>query len=95
MSAYFIVEVEITDPAAYEPYKPMAAASVARHGGRFKVRGGKAELIEGSNPPKRTVVIEFDSVEAAKRWYNSPDYQDALKIRLRASKSRAILVEGT
>jgi len=94
MSAYFIVEVEVTDPATYEPYKPLAAASIEKYGGRFKARGGKAELIEGTGAPKRTVVIEFDSVEAAKRWYNSPDYQAALKIRQSASKARAILVEG-
>ncbi|HUK07716.1 MAG TPA: DUF1330 domain-containing protein [Stellaceae bacterium] len=94
MSAYFIVEVEITDPIPYEGYKPLAASSIEKYGGRFKVRGGKAELIEGVNPPKRVVVIEFDSVEAVKRWYNSREYQDALAIRQRASKSRAILVEG-
>jgi uncharacterized protein (DUF1330 family) len=94
MSAYFIVEVEVTDPAAYEEYKPMAGASVAKHGGRFIVRGGKAELIEGSNPPKRVVVLEFDNLEAAKRWYNSADYKPALALRLRAAKSRVILVEG-
>lgn len=94
MSAYFIVEVEITDPIPYEGYKPLAAASIEKYGGRFKVRGGKAELIEGVNPPKRVVVIEFNSVEAAKRWYDSREYQDALAIRQRASKSRAILVEG-
>ena len=94
MSAYFIVEVEVTDPAAYEDYKPMAGAAVAKHGGRFLVRGGKAELVEGTNPPKRVVVLEFDSLAAAKRWYNSPEYKSALALRLRASNSRAILVEG-
>lgn len=94
MSAYFIVEVEVTDPAAYEQYRPMAGASVVKHGGRFIVRGGKAELIEGSNPPKRVVVLEFSDVAAAKGWYNSEDYKPALALRLRAAKSRVILVEG-
>jgi uncharacterized protein (DUF1330 family) len=94
VSACFIVEVEVTDPVAYESYKPLAGASVEKYGGRFKVRGGNAELIEGVGQPKRVVVLEFDDLAAAKRWYNSPEYQEALAIRQRASKSRVILVEG-
>jgi len=92
--AYFIVEVEVTDPAAYERYKPLAGASVARHGGKFLVRGGRAETLEGGWEPKRIVVLEFPSMEAARRFYDSPDYQEALKLRLAASRSKAILVEG-
>ncbi|HZS85570.1 MAG TPA: DUF1330 domain-containing protein [Stellaceae bacterium] len=94
MPAYFIVEVEVTDPAAYERYKPLAGASVARHGGKFLVRGGRAETLEGGWEPKRIVVLEFPSMEAARRFYDSPDYQEALKLRLAASRSKAILVEG-
>jgi uncharacterized protein (DUF1330 family) len=94
MPAYIIAEVEVTNPAGYETYRPLAGASVAQYGGRFVVRGGKAELVEGSQEPARIVVIEFADTAAAKRWYNSPEYQEALKVRLANSKGRVILVEG-
>jgi uncharacterized protein (DUF1330 family) len=94
MPAYIIAEVEVTNPAGYETYRPLAGASVAQYGGKFVVRGGKAELVEGTQEPARIIVIEFADTEAAKRWYNSPEYQEALKIRLDNSKGRMILVEG-
>jgi uncharacterized protein (DUF1330 family) len=95
MPAYFIAEIEVTDASAYEPYRALAGASIAQYGGKFLVRGGAAELIEGSNEPKRVVVIEFADAAAFKRWYDSPEYQQALPIRLANSTGRAILVEGT
>ena len=94
MPAYFIAEVDVTNPAAYETYRPLAGASIAQYGGKFIVRGGKTELLEGSPEPKRVVVIEFADNTALKRWYNSPEYQEALKIRLANSTSRAFIVEG-
>jgi uncharacterized protein (DUF1330 family) len=94
MPAYFIAEVEVTNPAGYEAYRPLAGASIAQYGGKFLVRGGKAELLEGSPDPARVVVIEFADVAAAKRWYNSPEYQEALKIRLANSKGRVLIAEG-
>jgi uncharacterized protein (DUF1330 family) len=94
MAAYIIVEVEITDAKAYEDYQPMAAASVARHGGKFIVRGGQTETLEGGWAPKRIVVLEFPSIEKAREFYRSEDYAPALGLRLAASKSRAIIVEG-
>jgi uncharacterized protein (DUF1330 family) len=94
MSAYVIADVQITDAAGYEPYRPLAAASIARFGGRFLVRGGKADLLEGAPAPARTVVIEFPDIETARRWYDSAEYQTALKIRQSASTGRLILVEG-
>lgn len=94
MPAYIIAEVNVADPAGYEAYRPLAGASVAQYGGRFVVRGGKAELIEGTPEPARVVVIEFGDTAAAKRWYNSPEYQAALKIRLANSTGRVVLVEG-
>jgi uncharacterized protein (DUF1330 family) len=94
MPAYIVAEVDVTNPAGYEAYRPLAAASIAQYGGRFVVRGGKAELIEGSSDPARIVVIEFADTDAAKRWYNSPEYQEALKIRLANSTGRVLLVEG-
>jgi uncharacterized protein (DUF1330 family) len=94
MAAYVVAEVEITNPSGYENYQPLAGASVAQYGGRFVVRGGKAERIEGSGPAPRLVVIEFPDVEAAKRWYNSPEYQSALPVRLANSKGQVFIVEG-
>jgi uncharacterized protein (DUF1330 family) len=94
MPAYFIAEVDVTNSEGYEPYRALAGASIAQYGGRFVVRGGKAELIEGSPAPKRVVVIEFADAAAAKRWYNSPEYQKALPIRLANSTGRAFIAEG-
>jgi uncharacterized protein (DUF1330 family) len=94
MPAYVIADVQVTDPAAYEPYRPLAAASIARFGGRFIVRGGRADLLEGEPLPERIVVIEFPDVDTARRWYHSEEYQRALKIRQAASRGRLILVEG-
>ena len=68
MPAYIIAEVEVTNPTGYEAYRPLAGASVAQYGGKFVVRGGKAELIEGTKEPARIVVIEFPDTAAAKRW---------------------------
>jgi uncharacterized protein (DUF1330 family) len=86
--------LQVTDPAAYEPYTPLAAASIARFGGRYIVRGGNANLLEGAPEPERIVVVEFPDAETAQRWYHSDEYQSALKIRQAASRGRLILVEG-
>ena len=94
MAGYIIGEIEITDPAIYETYRPLAAASVARHGGRFIVRGGAATRLEGQGDPKRVVVMEFPSLEAARAFYESEDYQVARKVRLASSRGRLLLVEG-
>ncbi|MBV8778891.1 MAG: DUF1330 domain-containing protein [Alphaproteobacteria bacterium] len=95
MPAYFIAEIEVTNAAGYELYRPLAGASIAQYGGKFLVRGGHAELAEGSPEPARVVVVEFTDMAAAKRWYNSPEYREAIKIRLANSRGRALFVEGT
>ncbi len=94
MSAYVIVEIKVHDTAGYEEYRPLAAASVTRHGGRYIARGGRTETFEGEWSG-RIVVLEFESIEAARVWYHSEDYQEALPIRLRTSRGRVIAVEGT
>ena len=94
MPAFIIAEVEITNPSGYEEYRPLAGASVAQYGGRFVVRGGKAERLEGEGGSPRLVVIEFPDAEAARRWYNSPEYQKALPIRLANSHGEVFIVEG-
>ena len=94
MPAYFVAEVEVTNVQGYEPYRGLAGASITQYGGRFVARGGKTELIEGGPEPRRVVIIEFADADAARRWYNSPEYQAALPIRLANSRGRAFIVEG-
>jgi uncharacterized protein (DUF1330 family) len=94
MSAYIMADIQVTDPVAYDDYRPLAAASVARFGGRFIVRGGKIDLLEGEPQPERIVVIEFPDADTARRWYQSEEYQTALKIRQAASRGRVLLIEG-
>jgi uncharacterized protein (DUF1330 family) len=93
MSAYVIAEIEVTDPDGYAEYTGPANASVLRHGGRFVVRGGPSEVIEG-DWSGRIVVLEFESREAARAWYDSEDYQACLPLRLQSSKGRMIAVDG-
>ena len=94
MPAYVVVDIEVTDPAAFEEYRKGVPATIAQYGGRYVVRGGRTETLEGSWQPKRLVVLEFPSVEAARRWYTSPEYRPLLALRLKASKGSLVLVEG-
>lgn len=94
MPAYAIVEVNVTDPDAYEPYKALAAEAIAKHGGTYLVRGGTVEAVEGSPPSGRVVVLQFPDMAAARGWYFSEEYQKALPMRLAASEGRLFFVEG-
>jgi uncharacterized protein (DUF1330 family) len=94
MPAYLIVETDIHDPEQYERYKAATPASVAAGGGRFVVRGGELAVLEGDWEPSRLVVLEFESLEAIKRWYHSPEYQEVKKLRDGAADLRMVAVEG-
>jgi uncharacterized protein (DUF1330 family) len=94
MTAYVIGEIEVTDPVAYEEYRKQVNAVNAKYGGRFLVRGGKAELLEGDGSPKRMVMVEFPSFEQAQKWYRSAEYGPLIKLRQKASRGRLVLVEG-
>jgi uncharacterized protein (DUF1330 family) len=94
MPAFIVAEVEVTDAKGYEPYKAMASESIARHGGRILARGGKTVSFEGEQPKGRIVIIQFDSLAAAEKFYRSPDYQTAVVSRQKASKGRLYAVEG-
>jgi uncharacterized protein (DUF1330 family) len=94
MPAYFVVELETTNAAGMEPYRAAVPATLAQYGGRFLVRGGVTELVEGSPEPKRIVILEFADAAAVKRWYHSPEYQKILPLRLANSTSRAFVVDG-
>jgi uncharacterized protein (DUF1330 family) len=94
LAAYIIAELEVTDPATFEEYRKGVPATIAAYGGRYLVRGGALESLEGGWSPKRMVVLEFPSLEQAKRWYGSADYRELLAMRKRSTNSRVVLVEG-
>ena len=95
MAGYVIADVEINDPAAYQEYSNQVPATVAMYGGRFVIRGGAYETREGHWAPKRIVMLEFPSIEAARTWYDSPEYQAILPIRQAHSHCNFLtLVEG-
>ncbi len=94
MPGYVVAEVEVTDPATYEEYRKRVPAIVAQYGGRYLVRGGAVERKEGAWEPKRLVVLEFPSLEQARKWYHSPEYAPVLALRLKAARSKVLLVEG-
>jgi uncharacterized protein (DUF1330 family) len=94
VAAYVIGEVEIHDMDAYRPYAEGVPATIAKYGGRYLVRGGAVETMEGGWSPTRVVVLEFPSMEQARRWYQSPEYAPLLALRLRAASARIVFVEG-
>lgn len=94
MSAYVIVDIEITDPEGYQAYKELAPAAVAHYGGKYLARGGKTETLEGDWKPGRLVILEFPSVEHAKAWLNSPEYAPAKALRHQYAHSRMVVVQG-
>jgi uncharacterized protein (DUF1330 family) len=94
MTAYVISEVEVHDPAQWETYRSIAAASIAQYGGRYLVRGGAADAVEGGPPPKTLIIVEFPSMARLREWYTSAEYAEALKIRRTAAERRLIFVEG-
>lgn len=94
MKAYIIVDVTIENPALYEDYKKLTPASLEPFDGKFIVRGGTAEMLEGNWEPGRIVVVEFPSLEKAKAWWSSALYAPAKAIRQSASQTKMIVVEG-
>ena len=94
MPAYVIVDVTVTDQTAMEEYRKQVPATLAKYGGRFVVRGGAHQTIEGDWKPNRLVVLEFPSMEQAKRWYDSEEYREPKAMRLRAGRANLVMVEG-
>lgn len=95
MVAYVISEVEPRDTALIDRYRMLAAASIKKYGGRYIVRGGPIEPVEGGWKPCQMVIVEFPSMDRAREWYRSEDYAEALTVRDRALTRRLIFVEGT
>lgn len=94
MAAYVIIETDIVDAGQYERYKAASPAAVAAGGGRFLVRGGELAVLEGDWEPSRLVVLEFEDLAAARRWYESEDYQQAKRLRDGAARLRMVAVQG-
>ena len=94
MPAYVIVDVTVTDPKEMEEYRKQVPATLAKYGGRFIVRGGAHQTLEGDWKPNRLVVLEFPSMEQARRWYDSEEYREPKAIRLRAGRANLVMVEG-
>lgn len=94
MPAYIIANIEVTDPVGYEEYRRLAGATLAAYGGRFLVRGGAVETLEGEWQPRRLIVLEFESLEQVRQWYHSPEYQEAKAVRERTARSNIVMVEG-
>ena len=94
MAAYLIAEITVTDPTAYADYRSQVPATVEKYGGRFLVRGGKAQLVEGEGTLGRLVIIEFENMDRLKAWYDSEEYRAPKALRMRASTGRLLFVEG-
>ena len=94
MPAYVIVDLTVTDLPTMEEYRKRVPATLGAYGGRFLVRGGAHETVEGDWKPNRMVVLEFPSMDHAKRWYRSEEYREPLAMRLRAGRANMIMVDG-
>ena len=94
MVAYVIVQVNVKDPARYERYKGMAPPAIAKYGGKYLVRGGATETLEGTWSPSRFVILEFPDMDSARTWWNCPEYAEAKALRHATADSEMLLVEG-
>ena len=94
MAVYVVVNVRVTDPARYEEYRGKVPATIARYGGRYLARGGAVEALEGDWQPERLVVLEFESMERFREWYDSPDYAPLKQLRQEAAATQLVVVEG-
>jgi uncharacterized protein (DUF1330 family) len=94
MTAYVIADIDVHDQETYREYVALVPDTLKPHGGRFIVRGGASETLEGDWQPRRLVVIEFPTADDARRWYGSPEYAPALAMRQRSARGSLVLVEG-
>lgn len=94
MTAYVILDIKVTDPVRYEAYKDLAAPTVALYGGKYIVRGGRSETLEGDWSPSRLVILQFETSEQAKKWINSPEYKEARALRHQTADSQTLVIEG-
>jgi uncharacterized protein (DUF1330 family) len=94
MPAYVIVDIEVHDTAAYDEYRKLVGATLTRYGGKFIVRGGNIDVLEGDWKPKRIVVLQFETLARAREWYDSEEYRIPKQLRMKAATGNIIAVEG-
>jgi uncharacterized protein (DUF1330 family) len=94
MTAYVMVQIAIDDPVVYERYKTLAPPSIAAYGGRYLVRGGPSEILEGTWQPPRLVILEFPTAARARAWWSSPEYAPAKALRQGCARTEMVLIEG-
>jgi uncharacterized protein (DUF1330 family) len=94
MSAYVFIDIDVHDPVVYEEYKKAGATTIIAYGGKPLVRGPRVEVAEGDWQPKRLVLLEFEDMAQAKRWWNSPEYNEAKKLRHKAASANVVFFEG-
>ncbi len=94
MTAYVIFDVDVKDASAYQEYAALAPAIIAAYGGKYLARAGRTETLEGDWAPKRLVILQFESIERARTWLDSPEYRPVKQLRHEAAVSRAVVIEG-
>jgi uncharacterized protein (DUF1330 family) len=94
MPAYLIADIDVTNPEGFKKYQEAVPATIEKHGGKYMVRGGDVEPMEGEWMPKRMVVLEFPNMTTLKKWYNSVDYQNIIKNRTDNSLGNMVFVDG-
>jgi uncharacterized protein (DUF1330 family) len=94
MPAYLIANIDVTDASGFETYRAGVPAVIAQYGGKYLVRGGTVDAVEGASPFKRLVVLEFPTMEQLKAFYHSPEYAPLIKLRMASSTGQVLLVEG-
>ena len=94
MAAYIVAQLKVHDPAMFQRYREAVTPLIDRFGGRYRVRGGELEVLEGDWPLPRLVIIEFQSQDAARLFYESPEYQQILPLRQESARGTVAIVEG-
>jgi uncharacterized protein (DUF1330 family) len=95
MSAYLVVNIQVTDPVRYQDYIRQVKPIVEAYGGRYLVRGGRREVLEGNWKLERVVIIEFPDMARARSWWDSPEYASAKRIREESAKTDMVIIEGS
>jgi uncharacterized protein (DUF1330 family) len=91
---YLIVRINISNAELFQQYPPLSTKAVEKFGGKYLIRGGAFEVVEGKWPAERTTVVEFESFDKAKEFYNSLEYNEAKKVRKESADTDFILIEG-
>ena len=94
MTAYVIFDIKVNNPDGYEDYKKLAPPAISKYGGKYIARGGEKKILEGDWNPERLVILEFENINNAKKWINSPEYEVARKLRHKYASSNVIVVQG-